>query len=435
MAESAALRDLIHTFIDSRLQPKLDKLKPDEHDKRQQLIQDHQPHNWLAKEIQRLGNIQIATHILKAIHPDAVGSNLYVPPPALTPLPPGLISSHCLGEQWDDDLVNNAAKLYVLDFLNLEHEGRTLLERLEENDTAALAALHDDAEKASEWRDALVALKSQNRPASHSLAKQIYFPLPDGTYHLLAPLFPTSLAHRVQARIREDRFGEAARAAREARLRGEPAERGYCEYPDLAIQKLGGTKPQNIGYLNNKRHGENWLLASLPPQWQGQELRLPLRSDSVFPFLLRQSRDLRNRVKELKHFLVTTDHNNWAIRRKRARLLSEIADEFHQYAARLLEANRNGEPAAGWSAGTECHLDDSERHWLDPLRAHLDPDFQSQHLWRDWPEQVSRRFGNWLNHVLDDDRLRLSEIEAEHWHGVLHDELKMFKEMLEDERA
>ncbi|CAD5106712.1 type I-F CRISPR-associated protein Csy1 [Zestomonas carbonaria] len=432
--DAASLRDLIHTFIHSRLQTKLDKLKPDEHDKRQQLIDDHRPHNWLADAARRVGQIQLATHTLKPIHPDARGSNLHAPPQPQEL--PGLVSSHCLGERWDDDVVGNAAALDVFKLLKLEHAGQTLLQRLLEHDPAALAALDDDTEVAAQWRAAFATITtSRGAPASHTLAKQVYFPLPDGGYHLLAPLFPTSLAHRVQARMRDDRYGELARIAREARRKGEPFSQGYCEYPNLAIQKFGGTKPQNISQLNSERYGENWLLAALPPQWQNLELRSPLRSDSVFDFLFRQNRDLRNRVAELKHFLVTTDHNNWAIRRKRARLLGDIADEFHQYAARLLDANRSRELAAGWSAHADCRLDDSERHWLDPLRTLHDDSFKSTHLWRDWPEQASRRFGNWLNRVLDHDKLRLSEVEADHWHGVLRDELKMFKEVLEDARA
>lgn len=432
-AESAALRDLIHTFIHTRLQAKLDKLA-DNDPKRQPLLEAHQPDAWLADAARRVAQIQLATHTLKPIHPDARGSNLHAPPPPIDL--PGLVSSHCLARQWDDDVVGNAAALDVFKFLKLEHAGRTLLQRLLEHDVDLLAALSDDAEQAETWRASFAAItESRGTPASHTLAKQVYFPLPDGSYHLLAPLFPTSLVHRVQQRMREDRFGEAAKAARDARKAKQPYEHGYCEYLGLAIQKFGGTKPQNISQLNSERYGENWLLASLPPQWRTFDLRPPLRRDSAFEFIYRNDKALRARVAELQHFLRVTAHNNWQIRRKRARLLGEISDACHQYAAALLEANRNGELAAGWSAHADCRLDDSERHWLDPLRAHDDAEFKSAHLWRDWPEQTSKRFGNWLNAKLDHDALRLGEDEARHWRGVLHDELTLFKEMLDDGRA
>ncbi len=428
-ASSPALRDLIHTFIHIRLQAKLDKLKPDEHDKRQQLLDAHRPHAWLADAAYRVGQLQLATHTLKPIHPDARGSNLHAPPQRQDL--PGLVSSHCLGGSWDDDVVGNSAALDVFKFLKLEHEGKTLLQRMLEEDAALLEALSEDVALASEWRGAFAGItQSRGTPASHTLAKQVYFPLPDGGYHLLAPLFPTSLVHRVQQGMREDRYGEAAKAAREAWRAKAPSEHGYCEYPNLAIQNFGGTKPQNISQLNSERYGENWLLASLPPQWQSTDLRPPLRSDSVFDFLYRNDKGLRSSVAEMQHFLRVTAHNNWQIRRKRARLLGDIADEFHQYAARLLEANRSGELAAGWSTHAECRLHESEQRWLDLLWEQEDSDFKHS-----WPEQVSQRFGNWLNKVLDHDTLRLSDAEADYWNGVLHDELKMFKEVLEDERA
>lgn len=430
---SAALRDLIHDFIHTRLEAKLDKLADDD-PKRQPLLDAHRPDTWLADAARRVAQIQLATHTLKPIHPDARGSNLHVPPAAADL--PGLVSSHCLAGQWDDDVVGNAAALDVFKLLKLEYQGRSLLQRVLEQDADLLAALSDDAEQARAWCASFAAITTSRGPAaSHSLAKQVYFPLPDGGYHLLAPLFPTSLVHRVQRRLREDRFGAAAKAAREARKNGQPATQGYCEYLDLAIQKFGGTKPQNISQLNSERYGENWLLASLPPTWRSLDLRPPLRRDSAFEFLYRNDKALRARVAELQHFLRVTAHNNWQIRRKRARLLGDITDAFHQYAAELLEANRNAVLAPGWSAHPDCRLDDSERHWLDPLRTDTDADFRSSHLWRDWPAQASQRFGNWLNAKLDHDTLRLGEAEADHWRGVLHDELKLFKEMLDDGRA
>lgn len=431
--QSAALRDLIHTFIHTRLQAKLDKLADDD-PKRQQLLEEHRPEIWLTDAARRVAQIQLATHTLKPIHPDARGSNLHASPTEREL--PGSVSSHCLAGHWDDDVVGNAAALDVFKFLKLEHDGRTLLQRLLEHDADLLAALSDKPEHAETWRASFAAITESRGPAtSHTLAKQVYFPLPDGSYHLLAPLFPTSLVHRVQQRMRTDRFGDAAKAARDARRTKQPSEQGYCEYLDLAIQKFGGTKPQNISQLNSERYGENWLLASLPPQWRSLDLRPPLRRDSAFDFLYRNNKTLRARVAELQHFLRVTAHNNWQIRNKRARLLGEITDAFHQYAAELLEANRSETLTAGWSAHPDCRLDDSERHWLDPLRVHQDAEFQSTHLWRDWPEQASKRFGNWLNAKLDHDELRLAQPEAEHWKGVLHDELRMFKEILDDGRA
>ncbi|MDF5813204.1 type I-F CRISPR-associated protein Csy1 [Pseudomonas aeruginosa] len=86
------LRQLIESFIQERLQGKLDKLKPDEDVKRQSLLAGHRREAWLADAARRVGQLQLVTHTLKPIHPDARGSNLHSLPQA--PGQPGLAGSH-----------------------------------------------------------------------------------------------------------------------------------------------------------------------------------------------------------------------------------------------------------------------------------------------------------------------------------------------------
>ncbi|HBO4516821.1 TPA: type I-F CRISPR-associated protein Csy1 [Pseudomonas aeruginosa] len=425
--DSPTLRQLIESFIQERLQGKLDKLKPDEDVKRQSLLAGHRREAWLADAARRVGQLQLVTHTLKPIHPDARGSNLHSLPQA--PGQPGLAGSHELGDRLVSDVVGNAAALDVFKFLSLQYQGKNLLNWLTEDSAEAVQALSDNAEQAREWRQAFIDITAvKGAPASHSLAKQLYFPLPGSGYHLLAPLFPTSLVHHVHALLREARFGDAAKAAREARNRRESWPHGFSEYPNLAIQKFGGTKPQNISQLNSERYGENWLLASLPPHWEGQEVRAPLQQASVFEHHFGQSPEVAELTSTLRRFLATTAHNNLAIRQYRAQLVGQICGEALQYAARLREL----EP--GWSASPDCRLHEAEQLWLDPLRVHTDEAFMRRRLWGDWPVEVSERFANWLNQALTSKSLVMGEAEAKQWRQDLGKELKMFKEVLDDER-
>ncbi|AVR67832.1 MULTISPECIES: type I-F CRISPR-associated protein Csy1 [Pseudomonas aeruginosa group] len=421
------LRQLIESFIQERLQGKLDKLKPDEDDKRQALLAGHRREAWLADAARRVGQLQLVTHTLKPIHPDARGSNLHSLPQA--PGQPGLAGSHELGDKLVSDVVGNAAALDVFKFLSLEYQGKNLLNWLTESSAETLQALSDNAEQAREWRQAFIGITAvKGAPASHSLAKQLYFPLPGSGYHLLAPLFPTSLVHHVHGLLREARFGEAAKAAREASKHKQPWPHGFSEYPNLAIQKFGGTKPQNISQLNSERYGENWLLASLPPHWERQEVRAPLQQVSVFEHDFGRSPEVARLTRTLRRFLATTTHNNLAIRQHRAQLVGQICDEALHYADRLREL----EP--GWSASPDCRLHEAEQIWLDPLRVHTDEAFMRRRLWADWPMEVSERFANWLNRTITSKGLVMGEAEAGHWRQDLGKELKMFKEILEDER-
>ncbi|RCI76211.1 hypothetical protein DT376_03575 [Pseudomonas aeruginosa] len=202
------LRQFIESFIQERLQGKLDKLHPDEDDKRQTLLATHRREAWLADAARRVGQLQLVTHTLKPIHPDARGSNLHSLPQA--PGQPGLAGSHELGDRLVSDVVGNAAALDVFKFLSLQYQGKNLLNWLTEDSAEAVQALSDNAEQAREWRQAFIGITAvKGAPASHSLAKQLYFPLPGSGYHLLAPLFPTSLVHHVHALLREARFGDA----------------------------------------------------------------------------------------------------------------------------------------------------------------------------------------------------------------------------------
>ena len=75
---------------------------------------------------------------------------------------------------------------------------------------------------------------------------------------------------------------EANKAARQARRERKVHDGVFHDYPGLAVQNMGGTKPQNISQLNSERRGVNYLLSSLPPQWKASAARLPVHATSVF---------------------------------------------------------------------------------------------------------------------------------------------------------
>jgi CRISPR-associated protein Csy1 len=424
--EIATVQAAVQSFIRERLDAKLAKLKPEETEEKTKLEARYEADAWLADAARRVRQIQLASHTLKPLHPDARGTNLNVLPEKL--LQPGVIGSDVLGDDRVDDVVGNAAALDVYKFLNLQVEGQTLLQMATQRAPAFLAALSDDKAKAEEWCGAFAGIaEGDGAPASHTLAKQVYFPLSNDSYHLLAPLFPTSLVHAVQSRMRGDRYSDDAKAARQAYRDRKPHPHGFREYPNLAIQNFGGTKPQNISQLNSERYGENWLLASLPPNWKSQEVRAPFGTTSVFDGAFGRQRYVRELVKELRHFLEKVSYNNVSIRHRRARLVEDICDEAHHYAARLRQLT------PGWTQDERCSLHEAECLWLDPLRVHEDPAFLEARLKRDWVQQVSHRFGNWLNASLKSDKLAFGDAEHEQWTNELQKEMRMFRDVLEDD--
>lgn len=420
-AEVKALRTLIERFLNERLQTKIEKLQPDD-PKRDVHQQQYLRETWLANAAQRVSALQLATHIIKATHPAIKGAtSLYCAPSSLQERPE--LGSHALSHAFSEDVtVANAAHLDVYAFLKLKHGDITLLSRALEGDEELAAAFSDDQDQGREWIQAFAAIaRPRDTEASHTLAKQVYWlvgedPTRDQDYHLLAPLYATSLAHRVFQTINEHRFADEAKAARKARRERAYSDTGYHEYPRLAVQKLGGTKPQNISQLNSERRGQNYLLASLPPNWISRDVRPPLHVESVFPRMFGRRRGARDTARELQRFLATDPPANAETRHKRDRYLETLIDELLLFTSEL----HSLEP--GWSASPECRLNRAERLWLDPWRGEIDEDFAQQREGDEWVEEVSHRFGNWVNAQLD-RQLPVGDPEHRHWMDSLREVL------------
>lgn len=427
--EVAALRGLVDGFIQERLQLKLDKLKGDDDEVQAQRLSLQQAHvraTWLADAAKRVPQIQLASHTLKPIHPDARGTNLYLDQPVCTNV--NIVGTHTLQGQRADDVVGNAAALDVFKFLKLQYNGQGLLARLSRKNSATLHALSSDLQEATQWAQAFAGIMDgKGGAASHTLAKQLYFPLPDDGYHLLAPLFPTALVHGVHTHLQEARFSDAAKAARVARRAKEAHAHGYCDYPGMAVRNMGGSKPQNISQLNSERGGANYLLASVPPVWKGQGTQPPLRVPSVFDKrgVIGRDRTVYLIAKALRPFLesVADLDTNMHIRAKRAELVLAIIDRVLDIATELQCLT------GGWSADPACKLSWAQKQWLDGdalEAAQASHETQSAVMTTatsafaapeatEWRDKVAEDFARWLNATLSTDKIHMGDAEFIDW--------------------
>ena len=415
------LRAVIANFLKRRLNDKLDTLAPDD-PKRTALHQQFIPATWLDDAARRVNQIQAVTHALKPIHPDAKGTNLYHLPSALLELP--VVGSHCLGADFAGDVVGNAAALDVYKFLKLEYQGRSLMALILTRDANLAAALSEDPAQAETWISAFAGLtEPRDRVASHALAKQLYWltgdnpdPRDDTNFLLLAPLYASSLAHHVYKTIQNDRFSEEAKAAREAKKDSLFSERPVREYPQLAIQKLGGTKPQNISQLNSERRGDNFLLASLPPTWRSVDLKPLLGTDSMFHRYGRRD-EVQRLVTALLAFFRSDPTRNLETRKHRDELVNGLVDEVLQFSAELRAL------PPGWSQASECRLGSAEKHLLDPEGVEQACAQAALPLPTDTANQVSALFANWLNAQLRDP-LPMGDSEYLEWRKQMHEQIK-----------
>lgn len=418
-SRSAAFRTAITRFIEERRET---KLKGANEDAAEQAAAKYDYSTWLADAARRVGQIQAVTHVLKATHPDARGSSLHAPPTALPQHDE--IGTHVLGETHVDDIVGNAAALDVYKFLKIEVDGRQLLDWMQADDADLLTALHEEADTAREWMLAFTGLiRPREALASHEKAKQLYWcisdePSDDAAFHLLQPLFSSSLAHAVHEEINDARFGEINKQARQAKRQNERNEGDYRDYRNLVARKLGGTKPQNISQLNSERGGVNYLLASLPPTWNQDQPKQFLHTDSVLGRFNRYE-GVQELVEALLKLLKSNAKSSMATSIARERIEQALGESL---AAFGLVTRQLFQP--GWTRDDDCRLPLCEQLWLDPERAklpireeHADEDtaFSAALEWKDWPDEVAHRFGNWLNDILVKHGLPVGDVEHAHW--------------------
>ena len=376
----------------------------------QEISEDEQFKNfakgWLKQksaEAPRIKTSPYATHVSKGTHPGSKGSDLFCDPTTMGDHQ--FIGSWCLKGDSFDDLVDVA-----LPDASLHKLIRFLKEKCGNDDVwtlakSALETLTGDKQTVEEFIKNVSEIPTCDDLRSDGLAKQVYWcigddPTEDSQYHLLSPMYGSSLAQYVYKVINED-----GRDARNARSNKQYSDDEACYYPNLATQNLGGSNPINVSYLNSKRVGINYLLPSLPPRWESTEVRPPFGRNSVFALLGRQQA-VFFAVRELKRVLESNPRRNQDTRQQITDLLGQILFELSEYVLQLFSL------PPGWSADRRCRLAEAERLWLDPRRCVIDANFASTWYGTKWEEEIDHRFANWLNHELGEN-LPMGDIEHE----------------------
>ncbi|MTD27337.1 type I-F CRISPR-associated protein Csy1 [Erwinia sorbitola] len=381
------------------------KARVDFNEKRAELESQYQIAEWLTNAASRARQISLVTHTLKFTHSDARGSSIFSAPSA--PQETMCLSSATLNNR-ALDAVGNAAALDVAKLLQTEVEGDSLIASLHRGDVSALEPFTNDRQLLDSWVNSFKQVLIDREPASHKLAKQLYFPIGESQYHLLSPLFSSSLYHALHQRITAARFSEEAKAARSAMRAGRWHSDPVIFYPATAVIGVGGTKPQNISYLNSVHGGKVWLLSCASPSWKSISTP-PLRHKTIFNFNIEFARQARPVIARLKRFLysVKSLENTAEIRQQRLVFTDEIIDILFNYVLGIQNQTEN----RCWSTQENCQLKRAQQLWLDPYRSLTDKDFRFEREGGDWKKEVARDFGHWMISQIQDEHLRLGAVE------------------------
>lgn len=423
-----AFRAAITGFIEARREAKL-KGKDDDAD----TASKYEYTTWLADAAARAHNLRVVTHPIKFTHSGIKGASS-VRMGAAELAAHNEVGTHSLPVQQMDFAISDAKHLDVYSFLKEVVDGKRLLEWLHEDDADLTNALDDDPAAAAALMKAFKqVLQADEKLVSSTLAKQIYWlkgedPTKDEQYHLLQPMFSSSLEQAVYEDIRGAR--EAAFAARGTRKQ-KPTFADHSTYPDLVARTIGGSNAQNVSPQNKARGGVNYLLASLPPPaWKPLAAMNLLRLDSVFGERygeLNRFGGMRELLRTLTAFLKANPDPTMETRNHRETIEQAIGQELAMFGVAI-----RGSYSAGWTRDEACQLPLCEQLWLDPDRFELpernDPGhphwqeddlaFKQAYEHGDWADEVAGRFGLWLNGQLrkrSDKLALLGEAEMRHF--------------------
>lgn len=444
-----ALSQFICTYIENRKQPKLEAFDKDAEkqlaaltsadaiasaqqklrEQRQELEKRYEVRNWLTDAASRAGQISLVTHALKFTHSDAKGSsvfNIASAEESARYLSSGALRKPAI------DAVGNAAALDVAKLLQTEYRGNSLIACLNNEDYSALAALAENEPQLAEWIAGFKQVLATKQLTTHKLAKQLYFPVDSGQYHLLSPLFSSSMADALHQRIIAARFSDASKEIDAAFKAGKWHAGERIKYAETAVINIGGTKPQNISYLNSVRGGKAFLLSCAAPVWNSIR-KPPCNHRSIFHDNSEFSWQTKNILWQFRQFLqsVKSQHNTADIRQRRLALTDEIIDILFNYAASI----QNQTDWKGWTAAEDCELKRAQQLWLDPWRCQDDAAFRLDRETGDWKKELAQDFAYWLSRKLTNDELKLGATEFRHWETapLFKQRLREFEEDIAEE--
>lgn len=380
--------------------------------KEQESVEKYSREHWLPDAAKRAGQLSLVSHPSKFSHPGSKTSMIIAD---ATERADGFLRSGQIDLEMD--VVGNAAALDVDKFLNLKlNDGKTILKHLEQASGYIKEEFNIKTSSYQDLSEGFLKVKKHDKvPITHGKVKQVYFPV-EGDYHLLSLLTPSGILFELTQRIKDLRFSETTKIAREDKKHQRYNEQGYDELFNLSLMGFGGTKPQNISVLNSKNGGKAYLLPSLPPTLKKNKVRLPKRdffSDILWVKTYRPTF-------VAFHKLLAANINNLNIRQGRDACVLSILDQVVHQAWQVRSQQ------SGWSqCEAYAQLPLYQKIWLDN---HYEEQRGNE---QEWLEKIIVKFSQWIIYayqknvpdssitLADEELLHISKLLTKHKEALL----------------
>ncbi|MCX7067529.1 MAG: type I-F CRISPR-associated protein Csy1 [Methylococcales bacterium] len=351
------------------------------------------PNLWLENSSKKASSVSLATHVIKLTHSSITSPSLY---DKIDDIKYSYLTTSFLKEKVVDGAVSGAQYAPIFQFLELEFNGEKLASKFADTNNVILDSFSENNEQLTQWNTGFNQALSSKEKSSHSLAKQIYYPventftLEPTSYHLLCHLKSSSLAQAVFEKISDDE---------QKKYKSLKEKNKYSEITTVAFikkAKLSVTKSNHINasQLNGKRGGKLFLFSTQPPTWKTQ-LKPPVYKKSLFDNF--SNSDIKEDIDYLRDFLLRFERIDLSIKDPKRyahleRWVNSIIDEV------LFYANSIQKLPSGWSANEDIKLKPAHQYFLDPFRD--EENFQNQRKANDWQGIVCKDFASWLNNKL-----------------------------------
>jgi len=438
--------------IESEKDPKkLERVKKAKETKQQELGQlrkdapSTEIRQWMnltsQKSIAEGKRIIKATHVLKFSHGSSISDGFLADEKSNDTM---LTTASFKKELTNDLAHNNGALITISRFLALKLSEKLIIDLILEGDFEFMNPFYKDQAQRDVWKGSFRNLVEQREIKTADKAKQIYFPLIHSVsqaavnnfnYHLIVPLFPSSIAEEIHATITDLKYGKDQKEVRACKNSDSTKKspkfhwKPCIDFPNLGIQTFGGAQPQNISMLNKNRGGQCYLFSSQPPTWQTR-LKPPIYRKSLFDDFYNSV--ITTELNYLREFLLRFKQLDLSIKdpkrmRHLERWVTNIIDEFLFYVVSM-----QGLPS-GWSDIKEAKLREEHQYLLDPYR--MDKAFQSARRAKDWETVVCEDFARWLNRKLSgkDKPFTPQKEHTRLWRKLLETPLRELMEPIEIE--
>lgn len=398
-----------------------EKIKENYEDKCIVINKKYSPHEWLTKNSTNAKNGSFATHVSKLTHSAIVASSF---DDCINSQKTNQLSTSVLKNKAIDVALEGNQFAPIFQFLELELNGKKLADELLDESNTVLKPFVKEGEDLNHWNKGFQQALSSKHLSSHTLAKQIYFPVDNDTinnseYHLLCNVKSSSIAHAIYENV----FNKNEKHARTLLKGKKYSEVLVNSFPRKAKVSITISNHSNASKLNGQRGGKIFLFSTQPPTWQSQ-LKPPLHAKSIFDTYY-PSLSTKQNISYLIVFLMRFKDLNLSIKnpkRKRHldRWVNDIVDDWLFYVGGIQNLS------AGWSEKSK--LKKEHQCLLDPYRQ--DADFQEKLKTNTWQTVVCDDFSQWLNQKLKEEKKNFTpqEEHSRMWRKLVETPLRKYSE-------